>query len=24
VEDEAVVKAPGGTRSYEVKSIRYC
>ena len=24
VEDEAVVKAPGGTRSYEVKSIRFC
>ena len=23
VEDEAVVKAPGGTRSYEVKSIQY-
>ena len=23
VEDEAVVKAPGGTRSYEVKSISY-
>ncbi len=23
VEDEAVVKAPGGTRSYEVKSIRF-
>jgi transcription elongation factor GreA len=24
VEDEAVVKAPGGTRSYEVKAIRFC
>jgi transcription elongation factor GreA len=23
VEDEAVVKAPGGTRSYEVKAIRF-
>lgn len=23
VEDEAVVKAPGGTRSYEVKLIQY-
>ncbi len=24
VEDEAVVRAPGGTRSYEVKEIRFC
>ncbi len=24
LEDEAVVKAPGGTRSYEVKDIQFC